>query len=229
LGGYVKKTIGIVVVLAVALVASAGCKKSVKGEESRWKRANQQAGEMAALYPGFKTAIDERRTAASKIHDAAQKLDDEKAKIAKLAEANELLDRGFIDQLGKVDEQLKKLQAAIVDAKGAEVEGAGKARADEAIAQVKRTLSGVEATLKKGAPNAVAAQAVMNKVDKDLTAARALLAKAAPTVAPPQAVADPAAADPPEPQPWTCEYCDHANDPEATTCTNCGAARPSAK
>lgn len=215
----------LMLVAVVALVAAAGCKKSVKGEESRWSSVNKQADEMAALYPGFKAAIEERRTAAKKAYDAAQSIDDEKQKISKLSEANRLLGGGFVEQLSRVDDSIKALRASLVDAAGAKLEPEEKARAEAAVAETKKSLQAIEERLRRGAPTATAADAVMKQIDKDLGAATAMLAKATPAAAAPPP-AEPAAA---EPTTWTCEYCDNQNEPEATACHNCGAARPSAE
>lgn len=222
-----KQTISIAAALVLAFTVAAGCKKSVKGEESRWASANKRATEAAALYPGFKDAIEERRAVAVAAYDAAQAIEDEKQKIDKLSSTNRLLTTGFVSRLAGVGDEIQDLRSMMVEAAGAAAEGAAKAKVTEAIKQTKAIVAQVESLLQKGAPTAVAAEAVMNRVTKDLTAAKAHLASAtpAPAKAKPDTTTATAPAADTEPARWTCEYCDHSNEHDATKCANCGAAK----
>ena len=220
-----------VLALAFAMLAGVGCKKSVKGEESRWTSANNKVNELAVLYPGFKAALDARRAQAKTVYDAAQGISEEKEQIKKLSEANNLLSGGFVDELSKLDEQLKGFRGQLIEATGAKVEGADMRKNQAAIDEAKRTLDGIDTLIKKGARDAATADIVMGQVAKELTVVKnhIALAMPAPTEATPAAnAADPgAAAAAPvkaEPVSWTCEYCQHSNEPGAETCSQCGAA-----
>lgn len=214
--------------LVVAVAAMVGCKKSVKGEESRWTSANKAADKAATLYPAFKQAVEERRKQAKAIYDEAQKIEDEKAKISKLSSANQMLTTGFVAQLAAIDEQVKEIRSQMIEAAG-NVEGVDKARADEAIRQAKSIMRRVDGTLRKGATDVKSAEVVVNKVVADLTEAKGHLAGVAPKKPDPEPAKTTPSADTTTPKAdpakenWTCDYCDHSNKHDATKCANCGA------
>jgi hypothetical protein len=77
----------------------------------------------------------------------------------------------------------------------------------------------------------MAATTIMNKISGELASAEGHLASVVPKPAKPTkkpAEATAAGKTPPTkaaPAKWTCEYCNHVNDPNATTCSNCGAKK----
>ena len=61
-------------VVAAALVLGA-CSKSVEGESKRWTSNTAKVTELGAQYPGFKPALEARKTSAQAIFDEAAKMD----------------------------------------------------------------------------------------------------------------------------------------------------------
>ena len=110
-----------------------------------------------------------------------------------------------------------------------------------AAEDAKKTVDRVEKMLKDGAKDDAAAAAVMKKILADIKTAQAAVDKVGEVdkkktekkdqdkkaeedkAAAEKAAADAAVAD------WTCEYCDTKNKHDATACSSCGAARPTAK
>jgi hypothetical protein len=219
--------------LVLAALAATGCKRTVKGEEARWASVNRTADEISALYPGFKPAVEERRTAARALHDAAQKLADDEQRIGKLSEASNVLGRGFLRDLGGVDDRVRKIRAQLVEVSGAAADPAAERRLAQAKENVTRVLGEVDARLRRGAADGKSADALATKIAADLKSAEDQLAMVAP--AKPEAAAatakdgKPAAGAAPAAETWTCEFCNHANATSLTKCDNCGAARPAPK
>lgn len=218
--------------LLAVCAALTSCKRTVKGEESRWSSKNQTMKELAVLYPSFKAPLEARQAQAKTLYDAAQGVADEKERIGKLAEANDALGAGFVSELESIDGRIKRIRAKLVDISGAAKEAADQRRVEQTKQNVERALTEVAGRLKQGAPDASAADVVLRKVAGDLSAVEQQVAAAVP--AKPAAEAKPgttapAAAPPVAAETWTCEYCNHVNEAGATKCSNCGAPRPAKK
>ena len=221
------------------MVLAVGCKKSVKGEESRWKAANKTVDELAVVYPSFKAVLDEQRATAKKLYDAAQGIEDKKKKISALSAANKALTLGFVGQLSGVETKIKGLRSKLVAAAGT-ADPAMKSKVKAARKEVNRTLDDVKRRLKRGATSAKEATILVSKITNDLVGAEQIVAQVTPAPKKPAttkatkaaggagaAVAVPAKKA--EPAKWTCEFCDHSNEGKAHTCSNCGAKRGSKK
>lgn len=214
---------------AVALcLLVVGCKKTVKGESRRWEAGQKKVSELSVRYPGFAKALEAQRGKARAVYDAAQGISGDEAKAVKLSEANTLLVGGFVGKLDALDGKIKGLRQSLVAAGGVAADAPERGRVDAAVTEVKRSLEKVEVLLKQGAQDVTAAGVVVDQADGELQLATKMLADAMPKAAPPttakQGVATPPTDD--KAKPWTCEYCDHVNDPDAKTCANCGAPRP---
>jgi colicin import membrane protein len=226
------------VVLATSLLVGA-CSKSVEGETKKWTTYSTRVTELSALYPGFKGALEARKKAAQAIHDAADKLDGD-AKIEKLAEANTALMGGFVDDLDDLDDKVKRLREARVEA-AAKAGDTTQLGAKVAAEDAQKAIDRVDATLKAGAPDEAAATAVLKKIEADLDTAQAALdkvlavdqAKKDEAAAAKKAEADAKKADADAADakvaPWTCAYCGTKNAHDHTNCDSCGAAKGETK
>ncbi len=214
---------------AVALcLLVVGCKKTVKGESRRWEAGQKKVSELAVRYPGFAAALEQQRGKARAIYDAAQGVSGDEAKAKKLSEANTQLVGGFVGKLDALDGKIKGLRQSLVAAGGVARDAPERGRVDAATTEVKRSLDKVDALLKQGGKDVVAAGVIVDQANGELDLAARMLADAMPKAAPPTTAKQGATTPPPDnqPKPWTCEYCDHVNDPDAKTCANCGAPRP---
>jgi hypothetical protein len=216
------------------LLVVAACKKSVEGEAKRWTSANSTVDELIVLYPGFKAALEEQRQKAKAAMDAAEAISEETQRIDKMAAANTLLTSGFVGQLRDADRTIKKIREKAIEISGKATDESDRMTARQAADQANRVIAQVEGSLRQGVPDAASAAIMLRKVTEDLRAAQDNLERAAriaqdkrrATEAAEQAEKAPANTEPPAAQAWTCEYCDHKNPSDSTTCQNCGAARP---
>ncbi len=224
----------------IAVLAIAGCKKTVKGESKRWTSNNQTVDELGVLYPNFKKPLEEQRAKAKAAMDAAEKVEEKKKRISQMSSANNLLMAGFVGQLSDVDATKKKIDERIVEVSGKAADQADRMSAQQAAENAKRVLAQVDATLKKGAPDVTSANIILKKVTADLRAAEENLDKAASMAQDKQtaktdkataekAAADKAAQEKKAAETWTCEFCGTVNKTaDGNKCGNCGADRPAA-
>jgi len=225
--------------IATTLIVGA-CSKSVEGESRKWDSNSVQLAELSATYPGFRPALEARKAAAAKIHDAAASLDGD-AKIAKLSEANTALMQGFVGDLDALDDQIKKLRESRVEATTKASDEATRLGAKVAAEDAQRALDRADTTLKAGATDETAAVAVLRKLKGDLDTAQSALNKvleidkakqdkaadAKQSEASKKTADDAAAAA--KVAPWKCSYCSSENTHDETACKSCGAPRAEAK
>lgn len=223
--------------LTAAALIFGGCSKSVEGESKRWEANTAQVSVLAASYPGFKAAIEARKAAASKIHDAAAGLEGD-AKIEKLSEANRALMQGFVGDLEDLEGRMKKLRESRVEAASKASDDSARLGAKVAADDAQRALDRVEEALKNaGAADEASASAILKKLKGDLDTAQAAVDK---VLAVDKAKQDDAAAKQKSEAskkegdeaaakaavaPWKCGYCDSENPHDETSCKSCGAPK----
>ena len=222
------------------LIAVGACSKSVEGETKRWDSANRKVAELSALYPGFKTALEEQRAKATAAMDAAKQVAGKEAQIEAMASANNLLTLGFVGQLADVDAKIKRIRRKAIDVPQKATDQADRTSARAAADQATQIITSVEAQLRQGAPAVSAAKLVLRKVSNDLREAESGLdrvARVAKGKDQAKKKAEKAAGaagagkagktgdKAPAEATWTCEYCDSVNQASANSCHNCGAAR----
>ena len=228
------------ILLMSVLLMLGACSKSVEGETKKWSANTAKVTELAAQYPGFKGAIEARKTAAQTIFDASEGLDDD-AKIKKMAEANSALMKGFVGELNSLDRTMDKLRKARVEAALAAGDQSSRLGAKVAAEDAQKALDRAEKMLKAGAADDASANAVLKKIKADLKTAQAAVDKVlavdkakkedakakvksdADAKAKAKADAEAKVAD------WKCAYCDTANKHDASSCKSCGAPREDKK
>ncbi len=226
----------VVFVWMMVLVMTLGaCSRTVEGESKRWTANTARVAELSAQYPGFAPAIEARKVSAQKIHDTADSLQGE-PQIQKLTEASTALMGGFVGELDTIDDKMKRLREARVDA-AAQAGDSTKLGAKVAVEDAQRALDRAEVVLKSGATDEASAAAVLKKVSSDLDTARSTLdklvaadkAKRDEAAGQQKASADSkaagAAAAEAKAAPWKCEYCGSSNTHDHASCESCGAAR----
>jgi len=224
----------VVVVLAAGLL-SVGCKRTVEGEDQAWTANLKRVQELAAQYPGFAGALHEQQTRAEAAMTQARAGSDKEQAAKQMGAANAMLSGGFVSTLGRLDSRTRALRQKLIDATTATEHASDQAGAKVATDDAQRILRNVDDTLKTGATDPTAAEAVLRRVDGDLTSASSNLdrviasakarkqdaAKAAAATGAPGASGGAAVATT-----WKCTYCGHVNDATAKKCTECGAPRP---
>lgn len=217
------------------------CKKTEKGESQRWESSQTAITQLSATYPGFKAALAEQRSNAEAAMTEAKKVEAKKARIEAMSKANNLLSGGFVGNLKGADKRIKDLRQEMVALAGDATAEDEKKVLAEAKLQVDKTLLAVDKSLSTGANDVAGAGAILSKVDADLKFAATTLEQVRKRVsdrksAEQTATAEKSAGDKAATEaaaeavaPWTCEYCSHENPHDATTCSNCKAARPTKK
>lgn len=233
---------GLLVAALGASLFAASCKATVEGENKAWDGNVQRVNQLAAVYPGFATALHEQQKRAEDAMTAARGVSDKEQQARKMAEANALLGSGFVASLGSLESQTRQLRDKLVSANSDTTPGGDQA-ARLAADDAQRILRNTDDALKAGAPSADAAAAVLGKIDGDLRSASANLdrviaaAKArkqeaaklaagasGTTVAPSGGASAPVAQ-----VQWKCTYCNHLNADSRQKCEECGAPRPQPK
>ncbi|HEY0134009.1 MAG TPA: hypothetical protein VGB85_08015 [Nannocystis sp.] len=226
-------------IVTAAVLFAGACSKSVEGENQRWDTFSTQVDRLAATYPGFRPAIEARKAAAKKQHDAAATLPDDQ-KIAQLSAANATLMEGFVNDLDFIDDEMKKLRESRVEV-AANTSEDTRLGAKVAAEDAQRALDRVEAALQTGATDEAAANALLQKLRTDLGTAQSALDKvlaidqskqtkaadAKQSEASKKAADEAAAAA--KVAPWKCSYCSSENPHDATSCNSCGAPKADAK
>lgn len=223
-----------------ALLLVVGCSKTVEGETKSWKANTQKVEALMVEYPGMKPALEQRLEAAKTTWEEAEGMSGD-AQVDKMAAASSQLMGGFVGDLKGLERKLEKLRKSRVGAAAKAGDESSRLAAKLAAEDAQKTIERVEGMLKKGAADEAAATALMKKItadvktaqsavdkvskaDKSKTKAKAKTEKAkTEKAASDKAAAEAKAAD------WSCEYCGNANKHDATSCSGCGAARPSKK
>jgi hypothetical protein len=240
------RTRGLVVValstaigFAVGGLFLASCKKTVEGENKAWERNLAHVQELTVLYPGFANALGEQKKRAEAAMSAARSISDKEAAAKKMAEANGLLDVGFVSTLGQLDSREKTLRDKLVTASTEAEHGADQAGARAVTDDAQRILRNIDDQIKQGAADPISADVLLRKIDSDLSSASANVdrviaaaqkrkqeaTKAAAAAAAPTGAAGAPSAPVAKVQ-WKCSYCQHMNDDARQKCENCGAPRP---
>ncbi len=219
----------------MVLLLFAGCKKTVEGEQNAWKSNVDKVNGLMAKYPGFKPALEQRMEAAKTVHAESEGLSGE-ALIEKLSAANTALTRGFVDKLGKLDGQMKKLRSARAEV-ATKAGDSSRMGAKVAAEDAQKALDRAEAALKSGAKDEASATAVVDKVVDDLKTAQKVIdkvlnvdkkkkdQKASDKKAAETKAEEAKAAAEAKVAPWTCEYCGSENPHTEGKCKSCGAPK----
>ncbi len=227
---------GLVVVALSASLFGAGCKKTVEGENKAWTHNVQHVQELAAQYPAFANALHEQQKRAEAAMETARAASGEAA-AKQMADANSLIDSGFVSALGSFDGRTRSLRDKLVTAAttGDPLDqAAARAVSDDA----QRILRNIDDAMKAGAPDPAAATALLSRLQSDLTSATANVdrvidaakkrkADAAKATGPTGVAGGATTGGAPVAKvQWKCSYCQHMNDDSRTKCENCGAPRP---
>jgi rubrerythrin len=231
IGGQIMRASTVVSVLLGVGLLSASCKRTVEGEDQAWQANLRHAQELTAQYPGFANALREQQKRAEDAMAAARSVADKEQSAKKMADANAMLSSGFVSSLGQIDSRTRALRQKLVTATTDAEHGSDQAGAKVATDDAQRILRNVDDTLKSGAGDPDAANAVVRKIESDITSASANLdkviasAKARKQEAAKSATAA-AASGATQVATWKCSYCGQVNDASKMKCPNCGAPRP---
>ena len=231
---------GLLVAALGASLFAASCKATVEGENKAWDGNVQKVNQLAAVYPGFANALHEQQKRAEDAMTAARAVSDKEQQARKMADANAILNGGFVASLSAIDGKTRQLRDKLVTANSDPTTPGGDPAARVAADDAQRILRNTDDALKTGAPSADAATAIMSKVDGDLSSATANIDRviAAARTRKQEAAKVAAGASGTTAAPggaavaqvqWKCTYCNHMNADSRQKCEECGAPRPQPK
>lgn len=99
--------------LVLGLVIFSACKKTVEGEKNAFDRNVQTLNQMSAKYPGFAEVMKEELNKAKQVFESAASISDEKSRIDKMSEANNVFYNGVSGLLSRYESNVNNLQSSI--------------------------------------------------------------------------------------------------------------------
>lgn len=210
-----------------------GCGPSLEGEQKAWDNNLKTAKKLKSEYSAFSELIADRIEKAKETMDEAQGISDEEAKVQKMVEANNFLEKGAVGNLkdiksllGKVKDKRNKLKEA--DVKEAQMTDAedSKKTARKAIEQAENLLT------RKTSVSIAEAEEMINRAYNSLKRADDDIAhtlsvvnkKEQQTKEKEQAVKDSVKTEKEkEDKKIECPYCGSMVSAKKTKCPNCGA------
>lgn len=100
-------------ILLLSIIVFSACKKTVEGEKNSFDRNVQTLNQMSAKYPNFAEVMQQELSRAKQIFESASSISDEKAKIDKMAEANNVFYNGVSGGLSRYENKVINLQNSI--------------------------------------------------------------------------------------------------------------------
>ncbi len=222
--------------LVLALLFAAGCKKTVESEKRLWDASLREANELKYEYPTFTNVISEQIKAAETSMNQLQSISDEKLKIQKMSEANALLNSGFFRNLKEIKSLKHSIRTKTTDVRGLKLDLNELTSANQTISNSERSVFDAELKLKSIVNTRSDADALSNLVLSDLKAAVSNLDRIIAKVKErediakkktEQIAADKAATEKKKTeaaQPIKCSYCGTLNLATAINCKSCGAS-----
>jgi transcriptional regulator with GAF, ATPase, and Fis domain len=223
-------------ILIVCLTIFASCKKTVESEKKSWDVNISVANQLIHEFPSFANAIREQIRAAETVMNQSQSISDEKMKIQKMADANVLLNSGFVGNLKEIKSLKQTVRTKTVEARGLKFEGYSEMMSsNQAISSAEKSVSEADIKLRGIVNTKADADALSSIVLTDLKGAVAgldsvisrvkerenLEKKKTDQIAADKAAADKKKAE--EAKPIKCPYCGTLNVATAAKCKSCGA------
>ncbi len=234
-----------VVFLCALCMVSVSCKQTVESQKKAWDRNLKSIEALAAEYPSYKTVLDAQKKSAEVIMKDSEKITEEKAKIAKMGQANDALKVQFIRNLSGITDAKRSIRKKTVDVRGLDITLAERLSVNRAISDADLTMEKTEAKLRDVPVSVTVAEAVTALVLRDLNDSRkildgfisrakekARLAKKAESdkknaaeknASIEKGSAGGTTATQPAVKTVKCQYCGTVNPIDLTNCRSCGA------
>jgi rubrerythrin len=227
------KKIALFLVLILAIFAS--CKKTVESEKRSWDINLKETTELKFEYPSFTNVLNEQIKTAETAMNEALTISDEKLKIQKMADANNLLNAVFVRNLKEIKSLKYSVRTKSTEVRGLKLEYNEMMSSNQAISDGERIVYDSDMKLKNVISSKADADALSGLVLSDLRTAVSSLDRVIAKVKErenlekkktEQIAADKAAAEKQKTdaaQPIKCTYCGTLNVPTASKCKSCGA------
>jgi chromosome segregation ATPase len=221
--------------LLVGVVFFAACKKSVEGENKQWDYAVKELNDLKITYKSFSPAIDALVKKAESVKKEADGMGDEKQKIAKLSEANNLLSHEFVRDLKSFKDKKKQLNDDILKLETSPKDESFKQSAMTVVSEARMLLRSIDDQLAANAASIDDATSLTRKVTGNFKQAQdnvsnllAQISKKAAENAPATGNTNGNTGTAPadnnaQAAQVKCKYCSGMNDAAAAKCKSCGA------
>ena len=223
-------------ILIVCLSFLASCKKTVESEKKSWELNLRLANELSYEFPSFASVIKEQIKSAEAVMSQSQSIGDEKMKIQKMADANILLNSGFMGNLKEIKSMKQSIRTKTIEARGLKLEYNEMISTNHAITEAEKMAMDSDIRLKGVVNTQADAIALSGLVATDLRTAISGLDRIISKVKErenlekkktEQIAADKASVEKKkveDAKPIKCAYCGTLNLATATKCKSCGAA-----
>jgi len=148
--GKLTQGFGFMFTLLLAL-AIAACAPNAKNEQQYWDNHAKDAKEYSSKWPGFTTVLNARQAKAKPLWDSAIALSDDKAKAAKMKEANEVIG-SMTSKLGEVKYKSESIEKTIEKLNGLKLPKDKDKKRNEAVSSAHAELDAVDAAMRAAKP-----------------------------------------------------------------------------
>lgn len=222
--------------LGALLLGQTACKRSVEGETQSWEANKGNIQKLSAKYSNFKPAFEEILKKAEAKMSEAQGLNDEKAKISAMSEANSIIRPKFVRGLEGMDRKISTLEDLMAkaaqqskDHSDRDAAWAAKSSGDRAIREARELIRSAKVS------SAAVADGIVSDAERQLASAQKRLQEVVKVAkekaeADKQAQADEKAAETAKEEaeekkasPIKCAHCGNMNKPGSLKCSSCTA------
>lgn len=158
--------------LFIASLAVTACKKTVESESANFERNVQNSNTYAAKYPNLADLLKQESEQAKKAFEESKSISDEKAKIDKMSQANNIFYNGISGKLSRFESDIESLKRSINSLKGKSIETTDDMkglRLDMNLNQIQSEINQMPAKIMNMKPeNTTAAIAVLDGVLSDI-------------------------------------------------------------
>lgn len=164
--------------LSLLTCLAVSCKKTVEWEAKNWGRTVAEAQRTLALHPGFSAVLNAEIETALAPYGANASIAEEESRAEARASARQTLQGGIFKLLTQVTQHRDKLTQDAMRVLGS-TRSLGDALGKGAlVAQANQAVADAEKVLKTGAPDSVAAHAVLAKASWDLGLVQSVITEA---------------------------------------------------
>ncbi|MCB9235455.1 MAG: zinc ribbon domain-containing protein [Bacteroidia bacterium] len=221
-------------ILFSLLMVLSACKKSVEGETSKFERNKKSLQELSGLYPAWSDLLNDKLSVAEGLWADAAEISVEEEKIAKMAEANDVLSGGVVGKLRSVDNDIQELQKKISEMNRVAKDNIDRQSAASASDGANININNVTQQLRNGASDEAGAMAILNRASTDLDrsmsdckrvidSAKAKTKQGNKNTNAKGGSTTTGNSQNDQPTTWKCSYCGKNNPSTAHECGGCGA------
>jgi len=157
---------------AVALLSTAGCKPTTKGETQKFSRHKEAVAEYSGRWPGFKSVLQASLKKATKEMEEAKEVSGDEKKAEAMKEANETISK-LTNRLGEVKYKSEGVEKLITKLNKLRLKKSKSKDRKKAVKRARKSLKEVDEAMKTAKPGTESeAMAVLKPLISKLISAR---------------------------------------------------------